>query len=176
MQVTSNSGMWLDAFHLTSENSKNLDRGHGDETGYPDRTKHNICLYICGGPLSVIQGGTEHPGRQSTHLSKDTRWTLASQCIMTCTTQRAKINKPIIWSVTPKILESVCLGLSLPLVTLLSAKNVLLVQQKLVVLKYFASSFMKLSVKKQLIPAQMSPRLTKSALICPHSNKHQKVC
>ena len=102
MQVTSNSGMWLDAFHLTSENSKNLDRGHGDETGYPDRTKHNICLYICGGPLSVIQGGTEHPGRQSTHLSKDTRWTLASQCIMTCTTQRAKINKPIIWSVTAK--------------------------------------------------------------------------
>ena len=74
----------------------------GDETGYPDKTKHNICLYIYGGPLSVKQGETEHPGRQSTHLSKDTRWTLASQCIMSCTTQRAKINKPIIWSVTAK--------------------------------------------------------------------------
>ena len=47
-----------------------------------------------------------------------------------------------------QILESVRLGLSLPLILPLSAKNVLLVHQKLAALKYFASSFMKWKFKR----------------------------
>ena len=47
-----------------------------------------------------------------------------------------------------QILESVRLGLSLALSLPLSAKNALLVQQKLAALKYFASSFMKWKFKR----------------------------
>lgn len=55
-----------------------------------------------------------------------------------------------------QILGSVFLGLSSPLITPPSAGNMLPVQQKLAVLKYFASSFMKWSVRKQLISARTS--------------------
>ena len=116
------------------------------ETGHPDRTKNNICLNVWGGPLLVTQGESGHSGRWSTHLSKGPWCTLASQCIMTCNTQRAEINKPIIWSVT-----ATDTGVSLSLPLIISVKNVPLVQQKPGVIKHFASSFMK-----------WLPRLTRS--------------
>lgn len=65
---------------------------------------------------------------------------------MICNTQRAEINKPIIWSVT-----ATDTGVSLSLPMIISVKNVPLVQQKPGVIKHFASSFMK-----------WLPRLTRS--------------
>lgn len=51
---------------------------------------------------------------------------------MTCNTQRAEINKPIIWSVT-----ATDTGVSLSLPLIISVKNVPLVQQKPGVIKHF---------------------------------------
>lgn len=102
------------------------------ETGNPDRAKNNICLNVWGGPLPVTQGESGHSGRWSTHLSKGPWCTFASQCIMTCNTQRAEINKPIIWSVT-----ATDTGVSLSLPLIISVKNVPLVQQKPGVIKHF---------------------------------------
>ena len=62
--------------------------------------QNNICLKVCGGPLSVTPGETGHPGTRSTRLSKGPLRTFACRCIVTCNTQRAWINKPIIWLVT----------------------------------------------------------------------------
>ena len=60
--------------------------------------KNNICLKVCGGPLSVTRG-------EKKHLSYGAWWTFPSQCVVICTTQRAGINKPIIWSVTATDIE-----------------------------------------------------------------------
>ena len=86
---------------------------------------------------------------------------------MTCTTQRAWINKPIIRSVT-----ATDTGVSLswpvvPLITPLAAKNVSLVQQKLAVHQYFARSFMKWSVRKQLLRGGILSYLNDTVIVPP---------
>ena len=87
------------------------------ETGLPDRIKNKIIL------ISVLRLVVDHSQLHRVRLDF---------CFVTCTTQRAEIKKPIIWSVTSTNTGAeVCLDLSLPLITPLSAKNVLLVQQKI---------------------------------------------
>ena len=148
--LLNNHENWYYLCHRTGSQGFNRQtcplEGVEGETGHPDRTENNICLNVWGGPLPVTQGESGHSGRWSTHLSKGPWCTFASQCIMTCNTQRAEINKPIIWSVT-----ATDTGVSLSLPLIISVKNVPLVQQKPGVIKYFASSFMK-----------WLPRLTRS--------------
>ena len=85
-----------------------MDRKVGNSTGKPApwrawRMKLSILTELktisVSEPLPDTQGETGHPGRRSTHLSKDSCWAFVSRCIVTCTTQRAEINKPITWSV-----------------------------------------------------------------------------
>ena len=122
---------------------------HGVRLDIP-ADKH-ICHKVCCGLCQLV-----HRDMHYTKSRDKQTYHLASYCSRYC-------------------MESVCLGFSLPLILPLSAKNVLLAQQKLAVLKYFVSSFMKWSVRKQFILARTSPGLTKSALICSHSDRQRKV-
>ena len=72
---------------------------------------------------------------------------------------------------------TVCLGLSLPLSTPLPAKCVRLVRQKLVApLTTLQAVFMEWSIRNKLMPAWMSPGITRSTLTCSHSDSQRKVC
>ena len=145
-----------------------MDRKVGNSTGKPApwrawRMKLSILTELktisVSEPLPDTQGETGHPGRRSTHLSKGPWWAFVSRCIVTYTTQRAEINKPITCQSMQQILESVFLGLSLPLITPLSAKNVPLVQQKL---EIFCKQFHEMVSQKSI-----RPNLNETVIVAP---------
>ena len=98
----------------------------------------------------------------------------ASRCIVTCTSQRAGINKPIIWSVTA---TDTGVSLSWPVL----ATDITFICQECAASPAKARStqmlckqFMKWSIRKQLLPARSSLGLTRSVLICELGAGRQK--